>query len=87
MSAARKRDYEFNTRGHVWKLTNYNDGQPEEIDVFAYNPSDPHNGPLCANCGYGFCHNCSHGPQQDCSVKVSDALFRSYCTDGGLLDD
>jgi len=52
-------------RGHVW-ITDPDD--PTCIDIFAYNPADPHNGPKCTRCGYGFCHHCDEGPQQDCDA-------------------
>jgi hypothetical protein len=52
--------YVDNPRGHVWKLDE--DG---EIDYFGYD-GDVHNGPLCVNCGYGFCHHCVRGPEHDC---------------------
>lgn len=51
-------------KGHVWKLT-----ESGEIDIFGYNPSDPHNGPVCVNCGYGFCHHCHDLPLAKCSAK------------------
>ncbi len=57
---AEKRPYQIKPRGHVWKK----DGR--DLDIFAYNPSDPHNGPMCVNCGYGFCHHCHDGPDHDC---------------------
>lgn len=47
-------------RGHVWQV------EGGEVDIFAYNPADPHNGPRCVNCGYGFCHHCYEGPLEDC---------------------
>jgi len=39
-------------RQHDWRRE---DG---EIDIFAFNPHDPHNGPSCVRCGEGFCHHC-----------------------------
>lgn len=40
--------------GHVWKIDEYGD-----VDLFAYYLGDYHNGPLCVNCGFGFCHHCT----------------------------
>lgn len=42
------------TLQHDWKR--HDDG--ESIDIFAHNPYDPHNGPVCERCGEGFCHHC-----------------------------
>jgi hypothetical protein len=39
---------------HTWKR--YEDGV--DIDIFAYEPYNPHNGPVCERCGEGFCHHC-----------------------------
>ena len=57
--------YITNTRGHVWKLTDEG-----EIDILAYYPYDPHNGPLCIICGYGFCHHCQDEPDCDCTGAI-----------------
>ena len=56
------RGYETNPRGHKWVAE---DGV---VNIFAFNPSDLHNGPLCEKCGYGFCHHCEAGPDNDCPV-------------------
>jgi len=53
--------YIDNPRGHRWETDE--DG---DIDIFAYNPEDPHNGPRCVKCGYGFCHHCEDGPNEEC---------------------
>lgn len=56
-----------NNRGHIWKRNGYNGA----IDVFAHEEGN-HNGPVCVNCGYGFCHHCKSGPDHDCpSAKKS----------------
>jgi len=55
--------YVTETKGHEWKIDE--DG---EIDIFAYNPHDPHNGPECVKCGYGFCHHCQELPDDNCPV-------------------
>ena len=57
------RDYELNPRGHRWQTFGPDD---PEIDTFAYNPEDSHNGPRCVKCGYEFCHHCQDGPDEDC---------------------
>lgn len=57
--------YEKRTRGHIWRRDE--DGS---LDIFAYNPRDPHNGPECIRCGYGFCHHCEVGPEQDCNEVI-----------------
>jgi len=61
-----KRPYESKrgARGHVWKRDE--DGT---LDIFAYNPSEYCNGPLCVKCGYGFCHHCQTGPQVSCTAN------------------
>jgi hypothetical protein len=62
-----KRGLEYN-RGHVWDT--YTDGS-SDVDMFAYNAGDKHNGPVCVNCGYAYCHHCEDGPQKSCrAVKV-----------------
>lgn len=53
-----------NNRGHVW--VKEDDGSD---DIFAFYPEDPHNGPRCAVCGYGYCHHCHEEPQEDCTVN------------------
>ena len=50
-------------RGHEWET--YDDGT---INIFAYSPYDPHNGPKCKKCGYGYCHHCDDGPSVDCTA-------------------
>lgn len=59
--------FESESRGHVWKRDE--DGS---VDIFAYNPRDPHNGPLCIKCGYGFCHHCNALPPEDCTAFAID---------------
>lgn len=55
--------YEENPRGHEWQRNE--DG---DVDVFAFNPTDPHNGPRCVRCGYGFCVHCHDLPEEDCTA-------------------
>jgi hypothetical protein len=55
------RKYEKDPKGHVWE-TNDNG----EVDIFAYEAGDRHNGPRCAKCGYGFCHHCQKKPAKKC---------------------
>lgn len=50
-----------NNRGHVWKRNDYD----RSIDIFGKSAGH-HNGPVCVNCGYGFCHHCQTGPDHDC---------------------
>ena len=57
------RRYETENRGHEWQRNE--DGS---IDIFAYNHADPHNGPRCVKCGYGFCHRCEKIPDCDCTA-------------------
>ena len=53
--------------GHVWMTRKESDpdlydGDTEydnQIDTFAYTPSEYCNGPVCKNCGYGFCQHCT----------------------------
>jgi len=52
--------YVKNNRGHVWETVH------GDIHIFAFHPCDPHNGPRCIKCGYGFCHHCQDGPDNDC---------------------
>jgi len=59
------RAYETNSRGHVWKKTEWDH---EETDVFAFCEGDMHNGPRCVKCNYGFCHHCEVLPVMDCSI-------------------
>jgi hypothetical protein len=54
------RDYEKNTRGHIWERCA--DG---DIDIFAFDEGH-HNGPVCSSCGYSFCHHCQEDPSIDC---------------------
>jgi hypothetical protein len=57
-------------RGHVWKTYEGTD----DVDIFGFNPYDPHNGPICVRCGYGYCHHCQRGPDEDCpGERVSDS--------------
>ena len=56
-----KRPYEVRPKGHVWKTNDYDRG----IDIFGYDCGD-HNGPVCVNCGYGFCHHCRELPESWC---------------------
>lgn len=52
-------EMEESRRGHVWRTE---DG---ELDLFGYEHGH-HNGPICENCGYGFCHHCQDLPDEDC---------------------
>ena len=52
--------YELNPRGHVWRKDP--DGT---VDIFGLEVGN-HNGPICINCGYSFCHHCQQGPAEDC---------------------
>jgi len=61
-------EYEINNRGHRWK---YDD---EYLDILGYYPGDPHNGPICVACGYGFCHHCLDGPEIDCPEVIDAEL-------------
>lgn len=58
------RDYEQNPRGHIWKID-----QDGSIDIFGVEYGN-HNGPICVNCEYSFCHHCEIGPKVDCSKAV-----------------
>jgi hypothetical protein len=49
--------------GHVWKRDEYD---KRSIDIFGYEAGSYHNGPVCVNCGYGFCHHCQDGPTKPC---------------------
>lgn len=57
---------------HLWKTydgqgtVNKND---PNIDICAYSSGDVHNGPVCINCGYGFCHHC-HPEEYDSECDV-----------------
>lgn len=61
--------YEVNPRGHVWKTRD--DVGSEGIDIFGYEIGN-HNGPICVNCGYGFCHHCEEIPDHDCPYATQD---------------
>ena len=50
------------SRGHEWKREENGD-----IDIFGVD-SGYHNGPICVKCGYGFCHHCQRGPDEDCTA-------------------
>jgi hypothetical protein len=63
------RAYELDPKGHEWAKNDY-DG---EVDIFAYNPSEYCNGPLCVKCGYGFCHHCESVPDCKCTADTSSA--------------
>jgi len=63
--------YETEARGHVWKR----DEDDGEIDIFAYEGGEYHNGPLCVNCGYGFCHHCNDLPDEACSKPALEGEF------------
>lgn len=58
------KDYITNTKGHEWKL----DEDDGEVDIFALD-YDIHNGPMCINCGYSFCHHCDKEPLEYCTLK------------------
>jgi hypothetical protein len=62
------RPYVLNPKGHEWRKDAFGD-----IDIFAYNPSKYCNGPVCAKCGYGFCHHCDSVPDCRCTAVHSDA--------------
>lgn len=62
--------YVKNPRGHEWEMVN------GDIYVFAFNPGDPHNGPRCVKCGYGFCQHCQEGPDHDCPNAVFSGATR-----------
>ena len=57
------RDYEKNTMGHQWAEI-----WEGEVDIFAYEEGEFHNGPRCVKCGYGFCHHCNPMPSHPCPV-------------------
>jgi hypothetical protein len=47
----------------------------EQINVFAYNPGDPHNGPRCSACGYELCEHCwDMRDDLDDSIDVNDPI-------------
>ncbi len=51
-----------------------------EIDIFAYESGEFHNGPRCSVCGFGFCHHCDpKGYDTKCPSDSLDA-------DDGKLD-
>ena len=62
-----KAKYETETKGHVWKTCGPN------IDIFGYEAGEIHNGPVCINCGYGFCHHCEDVPEIECPNKKATA--------------
>lgn len=66
-----------NDRGHVWKK--YGD-DAATVDIFAFSPADPHNGPACVVCGYGYCHHCEMGPDEDCPGPKVSASVESKTT-------
>ena len=49
---------------HDWEMDN------GEIDIFAHESGDFHNGPKCKRCGEGFCHHCN----PECYDEECDAL-------------
>lgn len=54
--------FEIDDKGHRWKRED--DGA---IDIFGVEWGH-HNGPICVNCGYGFCHHCQELPGISCTV-------------------
>ena len=78
--------------GHTWIK------KGRKIDIFAYNVYDPHNGPKCSVCGYGFCHHCQDGPSIPCpgavkaeetttnntKVEICSNNIYDYCIEGGF---
>lgn len=52
---------------HVWKTVDWGDGP--EIDIFAVEYGDYHNGPACVRCGYGYCHHCQLEPDEHCELE------------------
>jgi len=58
-----------NNRGHIWKTEE--DG---DVDIFGLEAGN-HNGPVCINCGYAFCHHCQDLPDEDCQKPAIDAEF------------
>jgi hypothetical protein len=79
-----KRRYEIETRGHRWRLDEFG-----EIDVFGFEARN-HNGPVCEDCGYGFCHHCQKIPDRDCSARPAqdgrNASVASRIEPGGYHD-
>jgi hypothetical protein len=59
------------TLQHEWER--YENAPDQPINIFAYNPSDPHNGPSCKRCREGFCHHC----EPDCYLYVCPKAERS----------
>lgn len=55
------RSYIQNSKGHLWKKN-----ESGSVDIFGLE-ADPHNGPLCVQCGYAFCHHCDHEPKYTCA--------------------
>jgi hypothetical protein len=51
--------------GHVWKRDDFD---KQSIDIFGKS-GGYHNGPVCVNCGYGFCHHCQDKPTKPCPGK------------------
>jgi hypothetical protein len=47
----------------------------EQIDVFAYSPGDPHNGPRCSACDYELCEHCwDRRADRSESIEVNDPI-------------
>lgn len=59
-------------RQHDWQRD-----EDDDIDIFAFNPHDPHNGPVCVRCGEGFCHHC----EPDCYRYVCPSDDEEVSTD------
>lgn len=57
-------------RGHHWQTLA--DG---DIDIFGYEGGEYHNGPICVNCGYGYCHHCHDVPEVDCPNPTIEGEF------------
>lgn len=49
-----RQQQEYLESGHVWEVNETGD-----IDVFAYEGGDIHNGPRCTVCDYGRCWHCT----------------------------
>ena len=53
---------------HIWIK------EGKEIDIFAFEEGEFHNGPKCSVCGFGFCHHCySEGYDTNCPCNSLDS--------------
>jgi len=66
---------DYDKQKHRWIKDPYDDG---EVDVFAYEVGDYHNGPRCSICDFGGCEHCNPKVFDDDSCLYLQALNKYH---------